>query len=54
MNLNFSKDFKIEDLGECELDVYDIETEDNHNFVANNIVVHNSTYFDMSPVIKNI
>jgi len=40
-----TKEFEIEDLGIKEMDVYDIEVEDNHNFFANDILVHNSNYF---------
>ena len=42
----------IEDLGEKEEWVYDIEVEDNHNFFANNILVHNSFYITMKGVVK--
>lgn len=35
-------DYEIIPLGKLELDVYDIEVEDTHNFFANNILVHNS------------
>jgi len=52
MNLTFESDFVIEDLGIQEVDVYDIEVENNHNFFANNIAVHNSGYFCLDPVIK--
>lgn len=45
--MNFTKQFKIEDLGVQELDVYDIEVEKNHNFFANDILVHNSCYFTL-------
>ena len=38
------ENFAIEDLGIQEEWVYDIEVEDNHNFFANNILVHNSAY----------
>lgn len=40
--------FTIEDLGVCELDVYDIEVENDHNFFGNNILVHNSGYINIS------
>ena len=40
MELNFSNKFKIKDLGIHEINVYDIEVEDNHNFFGNNILVH--------------
>lgn len=46
---------KIEYLGEYETDLYDITVEGNHNFFANDILVHNcdtdSAYVDMSPII---
>ncbi len=38
------EEFEVEDLGIIEEWVYDIEVEDNHNFFANNILVHNSAY----------
>ena len=44
-------DFEIEDLGIQELDVYDIEVEDCHNFFANDILVHNSTYVNVQELI---
>ena len=53
MNLNefeWTEDFEIESLGICELDVYDIEVEDNHNFFANDLLVHNSNYFNFGEV----
>lgn len=42
----------IEDLGIQEIDVYDIEVDNDHNFFANNICVHNSVYMNFGPVIK--
>lgn len=42
--MNKYNNFQIEDLGVCDTWVYDIEVEDNHNFFANNILVHNSNY----------
>jgi len=39
-----TNDFTIECLGYKEIYVYDIETENTHNFFANNILVHNSNY----------
>ncbi|MFW6046364.1 MAG: DNA polymerase domain-containing protein [Candidatus Woesearchaeota archaeon] len=44
--------FEVEDLGVKEEWVYDIETEDNHNFFANNILLHNSVYVDIDSFIK--
>ena len=40
----FFTNIEVEDLGIKEEWVYDIEVEDNHNFFANNILVHNSAY----------
>ena len=50
----FSDEFEIEDLGEIEEWVYDIEVEDNHNFFANDILVHNSFYVIMDPFVDAI
>jgi hypothetical protein len=49
MILKLKNDFIVEDLGIREEWVYDIEVKDNHNFFANNILVHNSAYllFDL-------
>lgn len=44
MTLAYHENFEITDLGIQEIDVYDIEVEDNHNFFANDILVHNSAY----------
>lgn len=46
-----SQNFKIESLGTQELDVYDIEVDSNHNFFANDILVHNSCYVQVPPKI---
>lgn len=51
--MNITNDFEIEDLGICEEWVYDIEVEDNHNFFANNICVHNSVYFSLQPLFEH-
>jgi len=47
------EDFTVEDLGIQEQWVYDIEVENNHNFFANNILVHNSNYVCMDEVYKS-
>lgn len=44
--------FKIESLGICEEWVYDIEVQDNHNFFGNDILLHNSIYFQIEPFIN--
>ncbi len=45
-------DFTIDDLGIQEIDVYDIEVEDHHNFFANDILVHNSAYITVDDLVK--
>ena len=47
----YTSDFEIEDLGIQEEIVYDIETEDNHNFFGNGILVHNSAYYTIEPFV---
>ena len=53
MNLKTTKDYKVESLGVQEEWVYDIEVEENHNFFANDILVHNSAYFRIPDSILN-
>lgn len=48
---NIIENYKIEDLGIQELDVYDIEVEDNHNFFGNDILLHNSAYYTIEPFV---
>ena len=45
LNVIENSQFKIESLGIQELDVYDIEVDSNHNFFANNVLVHNRFCF---------
>lgn len=56
MQINYTKvsNCKVESLGIQEIDVYDLEMEDNHNFFANNILVHNtdSVYLNVDPLVK--
>lgn len=47
-------EIEIEDLGIMEIDVYDIEVEDNHNFFGNDILVHNSGYFSFACLVDEI
>lgn len=49
--LELSDRFEIVDLGICEEWVYDIEIENIHNFFANNILVHNSTFFNLEKLV---
>lgn len=51
---NFTKFYSVEDLGVKNLDVYDIEVENNHNFFANDILVHNSLYLNLHHLIDKI
>lgn len=44
--------FFVEDLGIQELDVYDIEVKDNHNFFGNDILLHNSAYYTIEPFVE--
>lgn len=43
--------FKIKSLGVKDIDVYDIEVKDNHNFFGNNICLHNSSYFLLQGIV---
>ncbi len=51
--IDYTNEFVIEDLGEHELWVYDIEVEDCHNFFGNDILVHNSNYFTFDDVVNH-
>lgn len=53
MNI-LENNFEIEDLGVQELEVYDIEVENNHNFFGNDILIHNSGYYTIAPIMKKI
>lgn len=46
-----TSNFVVEDLGIQDIDVYDIEVANNHNFFANDILVHNSCYIDCSKLV---
>lgn len=50
MKLEIVDEWEIIDLGEQEVEVYDIEVENNHNFFANDILVHNSNYINLDGV----
>lgn len=52
--LHETSNFKIKSLGTVKTDVYDIEVEDNHNFFANNVLVHNSNYLSLEEVIEKM
>ena len=47
-----TENYRVEDLGIQELDVYDIEVEDNHNFFGNDILLHNSAYYTIEPFVE--
>lgn len=48
-----SNNFIIEDLGVQERWVYDIEVKDNHNFIANDILIHNSLFVGLGKYIES-
>lgn len=52
MTIVETRNYEIEDLGIQEDYVYDIEVEDIHNFFANDILVHNSCYLNLDPLVK--
>jgi len=54
LKIEFDDDYVIESLGIQEIDVYDIEVEDNHNFFGNNICVHNSIYVNVEGIVDKI
>lgn len=49
--MNITENFEIQDLGIQEEWVYDIEVQDNHNFFGNNILLHNSVYFQINSIV---
>jgi len=51
IKFNYCDEFEVVECGEMDIDVYDIEVEDNHNFFANNILIHNSVYLNIEPLI---
>jgi DNA polymerase elongation subunit (family B) len=53
-NLIEVDNYIVENLGEQELDVYDIEVEENHNFFGNDILVHNSNYICLDEMIDSL
>lgn len=52
LSVQETTNFIVEDLGIQEIDVYDIEVDDNHNFFANDILVHNSAYIDVNDLVE--
>jgi hypothetical protein len=54
MDIKLSNNFTVKDLGVQEVDVYDIEVEENHNFFGNEILVHNSNYLTLEEVIEKM
>lgn len=46
-NIKITNNFSIKSLGIKKCWVYDIEVENDHNFFANNILVHNSCYIQL-------
>lgn len=54
MNLvhEITGDFEVIDLGIQDIDVYDIEVKDTHNFFGNDILVHNSIYYRIQELVE--
>lgn len=50
--IELTSNFKVTCLGEQEIDVYDIEVYDNHNFFGNDILVHNSNYLNLGDIVE--
>ena len=48
----WTSQFQIESTGVEEIWVYDVEVEDNHNFIGNDILLHNSFYYTVEPLVK--
>jgi hypothetical protein len=51
MEVVYSDDFSIKSLGIQNIEVYDLEVENNHNFFANDILVHNSVYLQLNQLV---
>ena len=54
MSIVYDDNFEVFELGEQEEWVYDIEVENNHNFFANDICVHNSLFLNFEPIVNKI
>lgn len=54
MKLTEHHEFTVRDAGVQDIDVYDVEVEDNHNFFANDILVHNSVYLDLTTLVERV
>lgn len=52
MKYTLTNDFEIIDLGIQEVDVYDIEVDETHNFFGNDICLHNSVYIEIEDIVK--
>ena len=48
----FTGDFEVIDLGIQDVDVYDIEVKDTHNFFGNDILIHNSIYYRIQELVE--
>ena len=49
-----TSDFKIKSLGHKEIEVFDAEVKNLHNFFANDILVHNSNYVSLDQIIQKL
>lgn len=53
-DIELTQNFKVHELGEQERWVYDLETKEDHNFFANNILIHNSLILDIDYIMTTI
>lgn len=49
-----TNEFEVQCLGEQDVWVYDIEVENDHNFFANDILVHNSCYIELGDICDSV
>ena len=52
--LQFENIDSIEVIDNTEEYVYDIEVDDTHNFIANDILVHNSIYVEFGRIVNQL
>jgi hypothetical protein len=52
--LNKTSNFTIQSLGKKQLEVFDIEVKDTHNFFGNDILLHNSVYVSLDKIVKHV
>ena len=52
LEFKLESNFAVEDLGVVEDYVYDIEVQNSHSFFADDILVHNSFYYNIENIVK--